>query len=137
MEKNLEPIFSQLQKYVESQVNANGTEDIPFAQVVNGGGSLSFEMDLDGNGNGHYEIKKRGWGVTISANATIQEPSGALFNISVHSSDGGGDEWYNVSTGQSLSCKLKTSFWHSTKISVDVHSSKPNTTLKARLDYSY
>lgn len=137
MEKNFDAIFSQIQKSLENQLAENSVSEATVEQAVNGGGTIPFELRLDGNGNGHYEISKRGWGVTISATATILEPSGAMFNLVVHSSDGGGGEWYNVSTGQSVSCKLKTSFWHSTKITVDVHCNKPNTTLKARLDYNY
>lgn len=101
-------------------------EDNVYVQVENGSGSIPFEIDLDGNGNAHYEVSKKGWEVTISATATIQEPTGAMFNISVHSSDGGGGSWGNVPTGGSVFCKLQTSFWHNTKITVDVNSSKPN-----------
>lgn len=137
MEKNFDVIFSQLQKFVESQVQQNGDAEDVFAQVVNGGGSIPFEVNLDENGNAHYEIQQKGWGVTISATAKIEEPGGAVFNIAVSSSDGGGGSWYNIPTGGSVSCKLETSFWHKTTIKVDVHSSKPNCKLKAKLDYNY
>lgn len=137
MEKIFEEINSQLKESVENQVSAKGIDEDSFAQVEKGGGSIPFEMRLDGNGNGHYETTQKGWGITISATATIQEPSDALFNVVVRSSDGGGDEWYNVSAGESLRCKLKTSFWHATKITVDVHCSKPGVVMKANLSYSY
>ena len=137
MENNFDIIFSQLQKYVEKQLESKNDEEDVLAQVVNGSGSIPFEIDLDGNGNACYEVKKKGWGVTIKATAIIQEPADANFNISVHSSDGGSGSWNNIPTGGSVSCKLETSFWHSTKITVAVHSSKTNCRFKARLDYSY
>lgn len=137
MEENFDVIFSQLQKLVESQLQQNGDGEDGFAQVVKGGGSFPFEVNLDGNGNAHYEIQKKGFGVTISVTARIKEPGGAVFNITVSSSDGGGGSWYNIPTGSSVSCKLKTNLLHKTTIKVDVHSSIPNRKLKATLDYSY
>ena len=134
MEKKFDVVFSQLQKFVESQVLQNGDDEDVFAQVVNGGGSIPFEVNLDGNA--HYEIQKKGFGVTISATARIKEPGDAVFNIVVSSSDGGGS-WYNIPTGGSVSCKQETSFWHKTTIKVDVRSSIPNCKLVAQLDYSY
>ena len=137
MEENLDIIFSQLQKHVENQLAGNDEFPQATTQSSNGGGTIPFEIDLDRNGNAHYQISKKGWGVTISATATIQEPGGAVFSINVRSSDGGGGDWSNIPTGGSVSCKLKTSFWHSTTITIDIHSSKPNCRLKAELRYSY
>lgn len=137
METNFDVIFSQLQKYVESQVNKNGIEDEPYAQVVNGGGSIPFAMPLDHNGNGHYETTQRGWGVTLSATVTINAPAGAVFDIVIHSNDGGGGNWRNIRTGEPFQCTLSTSFWHATTIKIDVHSSVPDVKLEAKIDYHY
>lgn len=136
-EKGFDIIFSQLQKHVENQLAGNDEFPKATTQSCNGGGTIPFEIDLDRNGNAHYQISKKGWGVTISATATIQEPGGAVFSINVRSSDGGGGDWSNIPTSGSVSCKLKTSFWHSTTITIDIHSSKPNCRLKAELRYSY
>lgn len=137
MEENLDIIFSQLQKHVENQLAENDESPKTTAQSCNKSGTIPFEIDLDSNGNARYRISKKGWGVTISATATIQAPDGAVFNIRVHSSDGGGGNWSNIPTGGSVSCKLETSFWHSTTITIDVHSSKSNCRMKAELRYSY
>lgn len=78
MEENLDIIFSQLQKHVENQLAGNDEFPQVTTQSCNGGGTIPFEIDLDRNGNAHYQISKKGWGVTISATATIQEPGGAV-----------------------------------------------------------
>lgn len=137
MKENFDIIFSRINEYVKNQVNQNGIEDDPCSQVVNGSGSISFSMPLDGNGKGHYATEQKGWGVTLAAKVKITAPADATFNVSVRSSDGGGGTWTNIKTGQEFDCKLETSFWHKTTVSVEVVSSKPNTTLEAKIDYSY
>lgn len=130
MEENFELIFSEINQDVKRMLSSGACGE------KDGSGSIPFKMHLDGNGNGSYEIKQHGWGVTISASAIISAPNG-VFDLEVKSSDGGGGKWANIRTGESLSCKIKTSFWHDTKIQVFVHSSVPNCIFEARLDYKY
>lgn len=120
--------------YTESKVNYSYNN--PNLLEMRGDGNLNFTFKTDPNGNFHYEREQYGGSVTVSIKAKISDPD-ATYDISIKSSDGGGGDFKNIKAGQMVSCKIETSFWHKTKITVDLHSTIPNSTGHAEINYSY
>lgn len=137
-EKNLDVIFSRVQNQLRKNLDSDLLSDESlFNEVVNGDGNIDFTMNIDANGNGYYETSKYGAGVNISFKTVIKEPKGAMFNVVINCSTGGGGKWMGITTGQEFSGCLETSFWSNSKIQIWIHSTVPNCTMRARLSYHY
>lgn len=128
------PYFRR-QDYPESEEDYSYND--PNILEMRGKGNLDFTFKTDGNGNFHHEIEQYGAGVTVNIKGKILDPE-ATYNIRIKSSDGGECNFTDIKAGQMVNCNnIKTSFWHKTKITVDLHSTIPNSTGKATIEYSY
>lgn len=139
MNKALDCIFKSARKDLKSTINAYETDvinDSTKPVSIKSSGTKEIYFDLDANGNYHYETEQYGAGITIKITCIIHSPD-AVFSATVYSSDGGGGHWDNVKIEQEVSCNISTSFWHNTRVTVDIHSSIPNTSGHATIHYSY
>jgi hypothetical protein len=139
MEKVFERLFESVRGDIKKNLEADERQDLAdSSQPVNlkGTGSIPFNFHLDGSGNFHFEAEQYGGGVTVHATAWVNAPD-AVYTVTVKSSDGGGGYWENVTPKQKLSCDLHTSFWHKTKITVDLHANAANKDGDGTIEYSY
>ncbi|GKX31563.1 hypothetical protein SH1V18_40430 [Vallitalea longa] len=139
MDKVFKSIFEGVRNDLQSTLQAyksNTINDSTKPVSLKSSGTQEIDFDLDANGNYHYEIEQYGAGVTINISCTINSPD-AIFSATVNSSDGGGGHWDNITIGQAVICNISTSFWHKTKVTVDIHSSIPSTHGHATIIYSY
>jgi|WetSurMetagenome_2_1015567.scaffolds.fasta_scaffold595283_1 hypothetical protein len=135
----LTKIFQDVQKDIRKNVEAAEKQKLPGSITpvdLQGSGTIDVPFHLDGNGNYHFEKDQYGGGVTVHFKAQIKRPD-ATYTITIKSSDGGGGHWENVHVGQILQCDIKTSFWHNTKITVDIHATVANVDGEATIDYNY
>jgi hypothetical protein len=135
----LTKLFQEIQKDLQKNLNAAEKNKLPDSSMpvnLQGSGTINVPFHLDGSGNYHYEIEKYGGSVTVHFNAKILYPD-ATYIITIRSSDGGGGHWENVHINQVLHCDINTSFWHNTKISVDIHATVVNVDGQATIDYNY
>ncbi len=103
---------------------------------LGGSGSIPFDFDLDGSGNYHAEAEKYGAGKTVHCCVWIESPN-ASYTLAISSSDGGGGHWENVEPGQKINFNIETSFWHSTKITVDGHANVTGQSGHGVIEYNY
>ena len=132
-------LFEDIQQDVKKNIDASKSQTLPDSSKpvdLQGSGTIKVPFHLDGNGNYHYEIEKYGAGVTVHFTAWITKPD-AVYSITIKSSDGGGGHWDGVHINQKLKCEIKTSFWHNTKITVDIHANVTNVDGEAIIEYSY
>lgn len=138
MDKVFDCIFKTARNDLKSTITAYEKGTIKYNKPVSvkSSGSKEIYFDLDANGNYHYEAQQYGAGITVKISCVIHSPD-AVFSATVYSSDGGGGHWDNIKVGQEISCNILTSFWHNTKITVDIHSSIPSTRGHATIAYSF
>ncbi|GMQ57981.1 hypothetical protein AN1V17_23760 [Vallitalea sediminicola] len=139
MDKVFDSIFKSVRNDLQSTINTYNSNDInDYTKPVplKDSGTMEIDFDLDANGNYHYEAQQYGAGITVHISCTIDRPN-AVFEATIRSSDGGGGHWENIKIGQTVNCNISTSFWHKTKITVDIHSSIPSTRGHATISYSY
>ena len=139
MDEMFTKIFSGIQSDVQKNLEAAEKQTLPGSDQpisLNSSGTINVPFHLDGNGDYHFEKSQYGAGVTVQFKARIIRPD-ATYTITINSSDGGGGHWENVKAGQILQCSINTSFWHSTKITVDIHANVTNVDGEAVIDYSY
>ena len=111
------------------------TEEVKEQLELVSGGFDVYET-LDGNGNYHFEGSQYAPGLTIKLTVTIFSPDDT-YSAKLWSSGGGGGEWNNVLLNQTQSATIKTNFWSSTKIKLDLHANTAkNQSFRARVDYS-
>ena len=106
----------------------------PFS--LQASGEITVDFHTDGNGNYHESVEQYAGGIKIHCIGFITDPE-AVYSLTIKSSGGGGGHWENVHLNEKLVFDLKTDFWHSTKISIDGHSSKPNTNGHAKISYHF
>lgn len=135
MDKAFDEIFAGIEDVVRANLEDDGNREA-VAERLGGSGSIKVDFTLDANGNYKKTVKKKGYGVTIDFTFVIDDPD-AAYDVAVSSSDGGGGSWKNVKVGDKCSGKIKTSLWHATKITIDLHASVTSTSGHARLNYSY
>lgn len=99
-------------------------------------GSEKVKFHVDENGQYIDKYVKYGAGVTVRFKFTILNPK-ANYTVSIKSSDGGGGSYKNVRINQTKSGTIKTSFWHSTSIFIDIYSDIKDVDVTALLEYSY
>lgn len=135
----LEGIFKEISGCIRTNLETaeKGTPPVSstVVEALQKSTTKSFNFNIDGNGNYSYNISQYGGGITVSCDAWVENPD-ASYSVKVKSSDGGGGSWDNIRPGQHLSFKLKTSFFHNTKISVEGHASVSNQTGSGKLEYS-
>jgi hypothetical protein len=139
MEKVFETLFKSVRDDLRKNLEANEHQRLADSSKpvdLTGQGSIPFKFHLDGNGNYHFEAQQYGGGVTVHASAWVNAPDGT-YTVTVKSSDGGGGYWENVKPKQKLNCDLKTSFWHKTTITVDIHANVTNKDGDGTIEYSY
>ncbi len=139
METVFEKLFDSIQKDLQKNLAAaqkNTLADSSKPLSLGGSGTIPFSFHLDSQGNYHYEVEKYGAGKTVHFCAWIDDPD-ATYNVTVHSSDGGGGHWENVSIKEKKCGTIGTSFWHKTKITIDLHASVTNRDGHGTLEYSY
>ncbi|MFC2145886.1 hypothetical protein ACFLRT_00840 [Acidobacteriota bacterium] len=135
----LKKIFQDVQEDLKKNLESAKKDALPDSSKpvsYNGGGTIEIPFHLDNNGNFHYEASKYGAGVTLHCTAWIEYPD-ATYAVTVKSSDGGGGHWDNLVPNEKVSFYIKTSFWHSTKVTIDIHANVTNVDGKAYLQYSY
>ena len=124
-------------EYIDAYRNASEEAKLADASMgLQGTGSIPVKFHLDGNGNYHFEASKYGAGKTVHCTAWVDSPD-ATYNVTVKSSDGGGGTWSGLKVKQQVHFDLHTSFWHNTKITVDIHGSVTNVDGKAEIQYKY
>ncbi|MBU7583118.1 MAG: hypothetical protein KAF91_09460 [Nostoc sp. TH1S01] len=102
-------------------------------ELVSGG--FDVYEQFDENGNYHFERSQYAPGLTVNLTVTIFSPDDT-YSAKLWSSGGGGGEWNNVHINQTQSGSIKTNFWSSTTIKLDVHASTArNAKFRARVDY--
>lgn len=135
LEKMFQDIEEDLKKNLESakeDLLPDSSKPVSFQ----GSGSIDIPFHLDGSGKYHYEDSKYGAGVTLQCTAWIEYPN-ATYSVTIKSSDGGGGHWDNLEPNQKVKFEIKTSFWHSTKVTIDIDASLTNVAGKAELQYRY
>ena len=139
MKEAITTLFENLHRDIEKNLEAAKNQKLADSSKpidLKSSGTINVPFHLDGNGNFHFEKEQYGAGVTVHAKFHVDNPD-AVYTITIKSSDGGGGHWENVQLGQELSCVIKTSLWHNTKITVDIHANAANVDGKATLSYSY
>lgn len=139
MKAALDKIFDALSDDAQKNLQENKTGtllDSATPKELQAGGRIPFDFSLNARGNYTFETEKYGAGVTVSADAVVTGPD-ATYSITVKSSDGGGGHWDGVHINQELKMQIKTSFWHKTKITVDLHASIQNQPGKGVISYTY
>jgi len=134
----LESIFKEIAGSIRANLEAAEKGTVPDSsklEVLQKGTIKSFNFNIDGSGNFSYNTSQYGAGVTVSCDAWVESPD-ASYSLKVKSSDGGGGSWENIRQGQHLTFKLRTSFFHNTKISVEGHASVSSQTGHGELNYS-
>jgi hypothetical protein len=137
----LDQIFEKIREDLKSNLAAAEAGTIPDAtevrerlELVSGGFDV-FET-LDGNGNFHFEASQYAPGLSVNLTVTIFSPDDT-YSAKLWSSGGGGGQWDNVHINQTQSASIKTNFWSSTNIKLDLHAnSARNVQFRARVDYS-
>lgn len=139
MEEALDKIFELLNGDIEKNLRRNQEGVLPDSSrpvELQGSGKIEVPFKLDSNGNYETTREKYGGGITVDIDAVILRPD-ATYTISVKSSDGGGGHFEDVKVNQHNKMKIKTSFWHSTKIHVKLHATVQNQSGMAVIYYSY
>ena len=137
MKSALDKIFDSVVQNISEHVESHNKGETVASNALKGAGSLPFSGHLDGNGNFNFSCSKYGTGVTISFSAAIAEPAGT-YTLHISSSDGGDYHFSNVHANQPIEGKLRTSFWHSSKISISIHSDTvKDTNVIGKVNYSY
>lgn len=137
MQKAFEEVFngliSDLNTTIQSHVS-NELADSTALTSIGRSGTKEFTFHLDGQCS--QQFSAYGAGRTLNYTLTILNPD-AIYNITIHCSDGGGGEYTNVSINQPMSGVLKTSFWHSTTLTLTVEANVTTIDVTARLEYNY
>ncbi len=139
MEKTFDSLFNTVQNDLKQNLEADKKNTIAKSSEpssLKGTGTIPFDFYLDEKGEYNYSIDKYGAGVKVYITATITDPD-ATYDITVKSSDGGGGHWTNVKTGQEVVCVIDTSFWHSSKIEVQIKANVVKQKGKGEIKYSY
>jgi len=139
LEEAIEKVFESIQNDVQNNLAAAQTMTIPDSSrsiSVNGSGTIAVSFHLNEQGYYHYENEKYGAGRDVTLQGIIDNPD-ATYSVTIGSSDGGGGHWDNLRANQSVSCKIQTSFWHSTKLTVDIQANVANVVGQATIQYSY
>lgn len=138
MEKSFEKIFDSLIADLSENIESYKKGTLTDKQKVGTSDTIPFSGQLDGNGNYNYSTSKYGAGKTVNFTATILSPNGIFNTIEIKSSDGPDNKYTNVNTGESISGLLHTSLWHSSEISISIHSDTlKSVTVSGTLTYSY
>lgn len=135
----LKKIFQDVQEDLKKNLESAEKGALPDSSTpvsYKGSGEIEIPFHLDGSGNYQYEASKYGAGVTLHCTAWIEYPN-ATYSVTIKSSDGGGGHWDNLEPNQKVKFDIKTSFWHSTKVTIDIHANVTNVDGKACLQYSY
>lgn len=138
MAEPFDELFQSIHDHVRRSLEGTGDQATAEGAEVAApeiSGTINVPFHLDGNGNYHYEISKWTAGVTVNFTAWITDPE-AIYDVTITSNHGGGGTFNNIPTGQHVSGSLKTSFWHSTTITVDLHASVTNQSGNATIEYS-
>lgn len=119
---------------VVNQVEGTNTPETSECTPELLGKSISFDIGVDGSGNGHYSASVQGIAFVITKNvkAIINRPNGS-FDIHVTTSAGTDQTFHGVGTGKEITCALRIK--GKTTITIDIHSSVPNTTVNGTLTY--
>ena len=139
MDNAFEEIFAGIQSDLKKNLEADERGELADGsepKSIGGGGTVHVTFHLDSSGNYSWHTTKYGAGKTVSITAWIESPD-AVYDVHVHSSDGGGGTWKGVKVNQQLHCKIKTSFWHKTKISLDLHANVTDKDGKGTIEYKY
>jgi hypothetical protein len=135
----LKKMFQDVQEDLKKNLESVKKDRLPGSSKpvnYNGSGKIEIPFELDGDGNYHFETEQYGAGVTLHCTAWIEYPD-ATYSVTVTSSDGGGGHWDDLQPGQKVTCDIKTSLWHKTKVTVDIHANVTNVDGKAMLEYTY
>jgi len=134
-------IFGKVREDIKNNLAASEAGTLPDAEAVKEqlelvSGGFDVCETLDGNGNYHFEGSQYAPGLSVNLTVTIFSPDDT-YSAKLWSSGGGGGEWNNVHINQTQSGNIKTKFWSSTAIKVDIHASTAkNVQFRARVDYS-
>lgn len=124
----MENLFNQINNKIKKDGFKEGSHEKSSTKV---------NFYLNNSGNYYYTITKYCAGITLSIDLSILNPND-IYTIRIRSSDGGNHIFENVKSEEVLHCKLKTSFWYSTKFTVEIHAlNSRNIESQALVRYTY
>lgn len=108
---------------------------------ANARASMTFDMTLGKGGLANVSVNRYFAGFMLHCTAWIESPEpGVMLAGYIHSSEGGGLELGKIAAEQRVQFELKTSFWHSTSLSVHLRTTPTlpeGTVLKVRMEIDY
>ncbi|MDR2965821.1 MAG: hypothetical protein LBU88_08605 [Treponema sp.] len=106
-------------------------------QVVGISGDERFDLFFDNNGNAGSSMSKKCVGVNVNISAYIDDCDPDLIvNVTVTTNYPERFDFIGKKPGEAVSFRMKTNFWSSTTINLNVHSNKPNSKATVYLHYS-
>lgn len=113
-------------KYAETPLDSE--EVVPVENELENGIHIDKDItvNFDGNGNWSYSISKY-CPINIDAVASIKNaPADAVFDVKIKTNYPQNFELSGLHVGDKKELTIKTNTFSNTKISINVHSSKPN-----------
>ncbi len=108
---------------------------------ANARANMSFDMKLGKGGLANVSVSRYCAGFTLRCRAWIEAPGATTMLAGyIHSSDGGGIEFTNLSPEKPFHFELKSTFWHSTTFTIHLRTTPAlpeGTDLKVHMEIDY